>query len=145
MNRTYPNQDCPSHKGKCATKISPFGFYKTKTSKRGSFDVRSAKPLSLPPRKCIFPIQHPRSKFDQVASLSVEGVSKSAISRFQSVGWNIAHRCLEKAAKSCRRFNRSNTGEMDIREVQGDEIRTFTRNKKIASWIFATMNVWPRF
>jgi IS1 family transposase len=31
------------------------------------------------------------------------------------------------------------------REIQADEIRTFTGNKKKASWIFATMDVWSRF
>ena len=92
-----------------------------------------------------FRIQHPRSKFDQVASLSVEGVNKSAISRVQSVGWNTVHRWLKKAAKSCRQFNRTNTRDMDIREIQADEIRTFTGNKKNASWIFAAMDVWSRF
>jgi IS1 family transposase len=34
---------------------------------------------------------------------------------------------------------------MDIREIQADEIRTFTGNKRKASWIFATMDVWSRF
>jgi IS1 family transposase len=34
---------------------------------------------------------------------------------------------------------------MDIREIQADEIRTFTGNKKNASWIYATMDVWSRF
>ncbi|MDB4665256.1 hypothetical protein OAE97_02815 [Verrucomicrobia bacterium] len=80
-----------------------------------------------------------------MASLSVEGVNKSAISRIQSVGWNTVHRLLEKAAKSCRQFNRNNTRDMDIREIQADEIRTFTGNKKNASWIFTTMDVWSRF
>jgi IS1 family transposase len=34
---------------------------------------------------------------------------------------------------------------MDIREIQADEIRSFTGNKRKASWIFATMDVWSRF
>jgi IS1 family transposase len=96
-------------------------------------------------RTPYFRIQHPRSKFDQVATLSVEGVNKSAISRVQSVAWNTVHRWLEKAAKSCRQFNRNKTRDMDIREIQADEIRTFTGNKKSASWIYATMDVWSRF
>ncbi|MDC0325522.1 hypothetical protein OAM01_02075 [bacterium] len=59
----------------------------------------------------------------KTTSLSVEGVNKSAISRVQSVAWNTVHRWLEKAAKSCRQFNRNNTRDMDIREIQADEIR----------------------
>ena len=35
--------------------------------------------------------------------------------------------------------------EMDMREIQADEIRTFAGNKKKASWIFATVGVWSRF
>ena len=72
--------------------------------------------------------------------MSVKGVNISAISR-----WNTVHRWLEKAAKSYRQFNRNNTRDMDIREIQAEEIRTFTGNKKSASWIYATMDVWYRF
>ena len=146
MNRTCPNQDCPNHKGESATKISPYGYYKTKAGKRRRFRCQVCKTtFSSTVGTPYYRIQHPRSKFDQVARMSVEGVNKSAISRVQSVAWNTVHRWLYKAAKSCRQFNRNNTWDMDIREIQADEIRTFTGTKKSASWIFATMDVWSRF
>ena len=146
MNRTCPNQNCPSYKGNSAVNISPYGYYKTKAGKRRRFRCLVCRTtFSSTVGTPYFRIQHPRSKFDQVASLSVEGVNKSAISRVQSVTWNTVHRWLEKAAKSCRQFNRSNTTDMDIREIQADEIRTFTGSKKSVSWIFATMDVWSRF
>ena len=146
MNRTCPNRHCQSQKGNSAVKISPYGYYKTKAGKRRRFRCQICRmTFSSTTGTPYFRIQHPRSKFDQVASLSVEGVNKSAISRVQSVAWNTVHRWLEKAAKSCRQFNRNNTRDMDIREIQADEIRTFTGTKKSASWIFATMDVWSRF
>ena len=138
MNRTCPNHDCQSRKSNSAAKISPFGYYKTKAGKRRRFRCQICRTtFSSTAGTPYFRIQHPRSKFDQVASLSVEGVNKSAISRVQSVGWNTVHRWLEKAAKSCQQFNRYNTKDMDIREIQADEIRTFTGSKKSVSWIFA--------
>jgi IS1 family transposase/transposase-like protein len=146
MNRTCPNKNCPCQKGNAATKISPYGYYKTKAGKRRRFRCQVCRTtLSSTSGTPYYRIQHSRSKFNQVASLSVEGVNKSAISRVQSVAWNTVHRWLEKAAKSCRQFTRNNTRDMDIREIQADEIRTFTGNKKKALWIFATMDVWSRF
>ena len=146
MNRTCPNNNCPSLKGNSVVKISPYGYYKTKAGKRRRFRCQICRAtFSSTVGTPYYRIQHSRSKFDQVASLSVEGVNKSAISRVQSLAWNTVHRWLEKAAKSCRQFNRNNTRDMDIREIQADEIRTFTGNRRKASWIFATMDVWSRF
>ena len=100
MNHTCPNPNCPCHN---ATKTSPFGYYKTKAGKRRRFRCQVCKTtFSSTVGTPYFRMRHPRSKFDHVVSLSVEGISKSAISRVQSVDWNTVHRWLEKAAKSCR-------------------------------------------
>jgi hypothetical protein len=43
-------------------------------------------------------LQHRRATFDQVATLSVEGLNKSAIARVAHIGWNTVDRWLEKLA-----------------------------------------------
>jgi hypothetical protein len=47
-------------------------------------------------------LQHRRTTFDEVASLSVEGLNKSAIARVKRIAWNTVHRWLERAAAFCR-------------------------------------------
>ena len=146
MHPHCPNQECSSFKGYSRSQISPHGFYKTKAGKRRRFRCQLCRTtFSSTNGTPYFRIQHPRSKFDQVASMSVEGVSKSSISRVQSIAWNTVHRWLEKASISCRQFNRHTTRDMDIREIQTDEIRSFTGSKKCSTWIFAAMDVWSRF
>ena len=83
--------------------------------------------------------------FDQVATLSVEGVNKSAIARVQRIAWNTVDRWLEKAAASCRRFNHERITKIRIRELQADEIRTLVGGKKQSPvWVFAAIEVWSR-
>ena len=134
MSRTCPNQDSSSHKGNSAVKTSPYGYDKTKEGNRRRYPYQVCRTtFSSTSGTPYYHIQHSRSKFHQVASMRVDGVDISAKSTVQSVAWNPFHRCLDKAGKSCRQFNRNNTRDVDIREIQTAEIRTFTGNKRRAS------------
>ena len=82
--------------------------------------------------------------FDEVATLSVEGLNKSAIARVKQIAWNTVARWLEKAAHSCRRFNDRRIGALAVAELQADEIRTIVGSKKHPIWIFTTIDVWSR-
>ena len=92
-------------------------------------------------------LQHRRALFDEVASLSVEGVNKSAISRVKGIGWNTVHRWLERAGEICLRFNEKNLKGFELKEFQADEIRAFAGGKEKVVWIFAGIEVvsrlWP--
>jgi len=139
MNRTCPNPDYPCHKANSDIKISPYGYYKTKAGMRRRFRCQVCrKTFSSTSGTPYDRIQHSRSMFNQATSLSAEGINKSAISRVQSVDWNTVHRWLKKAAKSCRHFNRNNTRDMNIREIQADEIRTLDTHPSDASWTCKT-------
>ena len=59
-------------------------------------------------------LQHRRSTFDEVATLSVEGVSKSAIARVKGLAWNTVDRWLERAAECCQQFNDKMIAGVDI-------------------------------
>ena len=89
-------------------------------------------------------IQHRRSTFDEVASLSVEGTSKSAIARVKGLAWNTVDRWLEKAAACCRRFNDRRIKDLEVTELQADELRTFVGDKQRTAWIFTAIDVWSR-
>jgi hypothetical protein len=92
-------------------------------------------------------LQHRRATFDEVATLSVEGLNKSAIARVKRVAWNTVHRWLERAAGWCRRFSDRNITRFAAVELQADEIRTIVGNKQQSVWVFVLIDVgsrlWP--
>ena len=89
-------------------------------------------------------LQHRRATFDEVATLSVEGLNKSAIARVKRIAWNTVHRWLEKAAAFCRRFNNRKIAGIAITKLQADEICTIIHDKEQPIWIFAAIEVWSR-
>jgi IS1 family transposase len=89
-------------------------------------------------------LQHRRGTFDEVATLSVEGLNKSTIARVKGIGWNTVDRWLEKAADSCRRFNDRKMTGFTVAELQADEIRTIVGGKDQPIWVFAAIEVWSR-
>src|SRR5262249_9813990 len=102
------------------------------------------KTFSLTNGTPYYRLQHRRALFDEVASLSVEGLNKSAIARVLGIGWNTVHRWLERAAVRCRRFNNRKTKSLSIPELQADEIRTIVGNKERPIWVFVVIDVWSR-
>jgi IS1 family transposase len=82
--------------------------------------------------------------FDEVVSLSVEGLNKSAIARVKRIAWNTIHRWLERAATWCRRFNNREIKGLSVVELQADEIRTVIGSKEQPIWVFAAIDVWSR-
>lgn len=85
-----------------------------------------------------------RRDFDEVAAMSVEGVSRSAIARVKGISWNTVARWLERAAAAAGRFNDIMTRGYELREVQADEMKTFLVNKESPTWIMTTLEVWSR-
>jgi IS1 family transposase len=79
-----------------------------------------------------------------VATLSVEGLNKSAIARVERIGWNTVDRWLEKASDCGRRFNDEEITGFQATELQADEIRTILHSKQQPAWIFVAIEVWSR-
>jgi len=90
-------------------------------------------------------LQHRRATFDEVATLSVEGLNKSAIARVKRIAWNTVHRWLERAAGWCRCFNNRKIKNLSGAELQADEIRTIVASKEQPIWIFVVIDVCSRF
>ena len=89
-------------------------------------------------------LHHRRAKFDEVATLSVEGLNKSPIARVKGIGWNTVHRWLERAAALCRRFNNRKIEGLSSPELQADEIKTIVARKEASICVFAVIDVWSR-
>ncbi len=141
-----PNAECPCHTDNKPGKVVTHGFYNSRAGKRRRYRCFiCGKTFCSTKNTPYYRLQHRRSKFDEVAALSVEGVNKSAISRVKGIAWNTVHHWLEKAAESCGKFNCNKSKVMDIRELQADEIRTITGGKKTPVWIFAAMDIWSRY
>jgi transposase-like protein len=137
-----PNQACLLAS---ARSIICYGFYNTNSGKRRRYRCRGCgKTFCANTGTPYHRLQHRRTTFDEVATLSVEGLNKSAIVRVKRIAWNTVSRWLEKAAKLCRRFNDRKIAGLVVEELQADEIRTIVRDKEHTIWIFTTIDVWSR-
>ncbi len=140
-----PNAHCADHGEPKLGKIVLHGFSKVKWGKRRRYRCTSCNSTfgattGTPYKR----LHHPMRKFDRVATLSVEGVGKSAIARIERLSWNTVARWLELAAAFARRFNNARTCGYVIRELQLDELSTFLQSRKRKTWVFAGIEVWSR-
>ena len=140
-----PDRRCSRSRKSAARSIIRHGFYKTRWGKRRRYQCRTCgKTFCSTTRTPYYRLQHRRATFDEVATLSVEGMSKSAIARVKGIAWNTVHRWLERAAAWCRRFNDREIKGLSVVELQADEIKTIVGSKEEPIWIFAVIEVWSR-
>jgi transposase-like protein/IS1 family transposase len=140
-----PNQHRPaSGKGDVGA-IIRHGVYTTRGGKRRRYRCRTCgKTFGSTNGTPYYRLQHRRATFDEVASLSVEGLNKSAIARVKGIAWNTVHRWLERAAAWCRRFSDRKIRRLTTVELQADEIKTIVGGKEQPIWVFAVIDVWSR-
>ena len=140
-----PNRECPLSRDAGAGSIILHGFYQTNSGKRRRYLCRICeKTFCSNTGTPYHRLQHRRATFDEVATLSVEGLNKSAIARVKRIAWNTVARWLEKAAHFCRRFNDRKIATLAVEELQADEMRTIVRDKEHPIWVFTTIDVWSR-
>jgi transposase-like protein/IS1 family transposase len=140
-----PNRECSISGKTVVGNIIRFGFYKTRRGKRRRFQCQAChKTFCSNTATPYYRLQHRRTAFDEVVTLSVEGLNKSAIARVQRIAWNTVDRWLEKAGDRARRFNDQEMATLHGREFQADEIRTIVRSKQQPIWVFAAIEVWSR-
>jgi transposase-like protein len=93
MSLSCPNTECALSKDAGAESIIRHGFYKTRSGKRRRYRCRSCgKTFCSNTGTPYHRLQHRRATFDEVATLSVEGLNKSAIARVKQIAWNTVHR-----------------------------------------------------
>ena len=143
-----PNRHCHSSGKSDTAAIIRHGFYTTRWGKRRRYQCQACgKTFCSTTGTPYYRIHHRRVAFDEVASLSVEGLNKSAIARAKQITWNTVHRWLERAAACCRRFSHRKIKSLSIPELQADEIRTIVGSKEQQIWVFVVIDVstrlWP--
>ncbi len=145
MGLKCPNVQCAGSRADENGSIIHYGFYKTKWGRRRRYRCQTCgKTFCSNSGTPYHRLQHRRKTFDEVATLSVEGLNKSAIARVKRIAWNTVDRWLKRAAGFCRRFNDQKTNGIAILELQADEIRTIIHDKEQPIWIFAAIEVWSR-
>ncbi len=140
----WTNQQCPLWGKSTTTTVNRHGFYQTRRGTRRRFRCKSCGKTFCRKRGTLYHrVQHRRATFDEVVTLSVEGLNKSAIARVNQIAWNTVDRWLERA--SCfRRFNDRRITKLKVTELQADEIRTMVGGKQQPIWIFVSIDVWSR-
>jgi len=140
-----PNQHRPPSGRNEIAAVIRHGFYTTRSGKRRRYQCRTCgKTFCSTTRTPYYRLQHRRATFEEVASLSVEGLNKSAIARVKQIAWNTVHRWLERAGGWCRRFSHRRLKGLSIPELQADEIRTIIGGREQPIWVFVVLDVWSR-
>lgn len=142
----FPNEQRQDHGVQAQGNMVLHGYSKVKWGRRRRYRCKSCgKTFGATTGTPYKRFQRSTRSFDRVAMVSVEGVNKSAIARLEELFWNTASRWLELAADKSRSFNASHADGIELVEVQLDELATFLQSRKQKTWVFAGIEVWPRF
>jgi transposase-like protein len=113
-----PNVACDAHGRRGAGKVASHGYSKVKWGRRRRYRCTACgKTFGATAGSPYERLQHSKRKFDRVATLSVEGVSKAAIARIEGLCWNTVSRWLELAAAYARQFNEANLRGYTLEEL----------------------------
>jgi len=145
QQRSCPNTKCQMHGQSGNGNIIRYGFLKLKRSKRRRYRCTVCGGTFCSTTGTVYHrIHKSRNIFDEVCSLSVDGVSKFTIARVKRLSWNTVSRWLERAAGVAKKFNEYLLRGFVLKELQLDEIRTFLDRKKRPIWIITGIEVWSR-
>ncbi len=144
----FPNEACEAHGKRGHSNIVLHGYSKVKWGRRRRYRCTACdRTFGASSGTAYERLQHPKRKFDRVATLSVEGVGKSVIARTEGLCWNTVSRWLELAAAYARKFNDAKLPGYALEELQLDELSTFLANGNQQTWVFAGIEVstrlWP--
>ena len=145
QQRFCPNTKCQLCGQSGEGNIIRYGFFGLKRGKRRRYRCKTCGQTFCSTTGTVYHrIHRSRDTFDEVCSLSVEGVSKSAIARVKRLSWNTVSRWLERAAQAAKQFSKRRLRGFVLQELQLDEIRTFLDRKKRPVWIITVIEVWSR-
>ena len=144
-NLACPNENCPHFRKHRQGNIIRHSFYKTRQGRRRRYRCKDcSRTFSSTYGTAYYRLQSSRTCFDDVATMSVNGIGKSAISRIKNMSWNTVDRWLHLAFLFAQQFNAHVLQGYQIIELQADEIRTFVGDKKKVRWVFKALEVSSR-
>ena len=144
-NLACPNENCPHFRKHRQGNIIRHSFYKTRQGRRRRYRCKDCgRTFSSTFGTAYYRLQSSRICFDDVATMSVNGIGKSAISRIKRLSWNTVDRWLHQAFLHAQNFNSTGLQGYEIVELQADEICTFVDSKKRVTWLFTALEVSSR-
>jgi transposase-like protein len=149
--RRGPFPDCASHTRPRTKGIVRHGYMKSRHGSRLRLLCRTCNRTFCNRRgTAYYRLQHPRSTFDQFATLLGEGLSRAALSRTLDVCPGTISRWLERAARHARTFGEEFDRVADPVELQLDELAARPAIQTGTPWIFnfgelSVTVVRPRF
>ena len=88
-----PNDTCALHDRRGRGNVVLHGYSKTRWGRRRRYRCKECgRTFSSTTGTAYSRLQHSAGKFERVAALSVEGVSKSAIARIERIAWSTVAR-----------------------------------------------------
>ncbi len=139
------NEFCEVFRKEGLGNICRHGFYRTKRGKvRRLSCERCESTFSLTKGTAYYRLKKSHRLFDEVAEMSVEGIDRSTISRLKQISISTTYRWLRRASLAATDFNEKHLCDYEIKELQADEIKTFSGGKDDTKWIFADIEVWSR-
>jgi transposase-like protein len=127
----YPFPSCSIFRKKREGNSLLHSFYKTSQGRRRRYRCKECgKTFSSTYGTAYYRLQSSRVSFDEVATMSVNGIDKSTISRVKNLLRITIEHWLERAFKHANYFNQHYLKGYDITEVQADKIRTFVGSRK---------------
>ena len=120
-NLACPNGNCPYFRKHRQGNIIRHSFYKTRQGRRRRYRCKDCgRTFSSTYGTAYYRLQSSRSRFDDVATMSVNGIGKSAISRIKRLSWNTVDRWLHQAfsmpscsiPRHCKAMKSSNSKPM---------------------------------
>ena len=145
QQRYCPNIKCQLYGQSGRDNIILHSFFRLKRGKRRRYRCKTCGHTFCSTTGTVYHrIHKSRNIFDEVCSLSVNGVSKSTIARVKRLSWNTVSRWLECAAQAAKQFSKLRLRGFALQELQLDEIRTFLDRKKRPIWIITVIEVWSR-
>ena len=144
-NRVCPNRTCPHFRQPGQGNIIRHSFYKTRHGRRRRYRCKACgRTFSSTYGTAYYRLQWSRATFDFVATMSVNGVGKSAIARTRRLSRSTVCRWLDVASRYARHFNSRALEGYELTELQADEIRTFVGSKQRVRWLFTALEVSSR-
>lgn len=144
-DRCCLNSECPNFGKTNLKSIIRHSMYKTGQGRRRRFLCKTCgKTFCSTKGTPYYRLHHSRSNFDNVATMTVEGVCPSSISRIKRISRNTVCRWQELASQAAQKFMTHKLNGIEMIELQADEIQSFVGKKKNQTWVFATIEVWSR-
>ena len=122
-NLVCPNQNCTHFRKPRQGNIIRHSFYKTRQGRRRRYRCKECgRTFSSTHGTAYYRLQSSKSCFDEVSTMSVNGIGKSAISRIKGLSWNTVDRWLHQAFLYAQHFNSHALQGYEIVELQAEHL-----------------------